>query len=65
MLFKFFRKKIVEGIIKDFIAGLPKYQDFLLQIYNDHKEEILKKVENAIQEVVREYLEKKLGKKFY
>ena len=64
-MFKFIKRKIIEGIIKDFIEDLPKYKEQALGVLEAHKDELLCAVKNAIQKAVREFIEKKLGIKFY
>lgn len=61
-MFKFIRKKILEGIIKDFINDLPKYKTSARLLLLEKKDEILEKIETAILETVKKYFEEHLGK---
>lgn len=51
-MFRFIRKKIVENIIKDIIKDLPKYKVNALNYFKEHKEEIIEKLVNFVQEEV-------------
>lgn len=60
-MFKFIRRKIVEGIIKDILDKLPEYKEYALFVFNEHKEELFEKVKNAIEKVVKDFIAKKLN----
>lgn len=51
-MFKFFRKKIIEGFIKDIINDLPKYKRNALIYFKAHKEEIIEKVVEFIKKEI-------------
>ena len=59
-MFKFLRKKLLEGFIKDFIADLPKYKEQALLILESRKDEILELLKNKIAEVLKEFFEENL-----
>lgn len=64
-MFNFIKKKILESFVKDAIAELPKYQLQAEQVIKMYEDEIINTVRNAIHKAVKEYIEKKLGIKFY
>lgn len=51
-MFKFFRKKILEGFIKDIIADLPKYKTNALLYFEQHKAEIIEKVIDFVKKEI-------------
>lgn len=51
-MFRFIRRKIIEGIIKDVIKELPKYKINALNYFNEHKQELIEKVVEFIQKEV-------------
>lgn len=63
MLFKFLRKKIIEGFISDAIAELPKLKDSALKYIAEHKKEIIDQIilimKNAVCNFISELNEKK------
>lgn len=59
-MFKFIRRKIIEGIIKDIVKELPKFKENAKLIIAEHKDEILEKVKVAIQKAVKEFIKEKL-----
>ena len=61
-MFKFIRKKILEGIIKDFINDLPKYKTTARLLFLEKKDEILEKVEKAILATIKKYIEEHIAK---
>ena len=40
-MFKFIRRKILEGLIKDFIKEIPQYKEAALKLLSEHKDEII------------------------
>ena len=60
-MFKLIRRKIVEGIIKDFINDLPKYKTAAKLLFLEKKDEIIAKIENAIMETIKKYFKEHLG----
>ena len=61
-MLKFIRKKILEGIIKDFINELPKYKVSARLLLLEKKDELLEKIERAVLETIKKYFEEHLGK---
>ena len=61
-MFGFIKKRILRSIIKDITKELPKYKDIALIYIEQHKEEVLKRVQEAILEVVKKEIEKALKK---
>lgn len=61
-MFKFIRKKIFEGIIKDLIQDLPKYKEAALAILAVHKDEVLNRVKDAILAEIKKLVKEKLDK---
>ena len=66
-MFKFFRKKIIEGFIKDAISELPKIGDAGLKYLKEHKDEIVDQliliIKNAVCNFISELNEKTNEKK--
>jgi hypothetical protein len=60
-MFKFLRKKILEGIINDIIEQMPKWKVSARILFKEKKDEILKKAEQAVIETVKGVFEKELG----
>lgn len=59
-MFKFIRKKILEGMVKDFIADLPKYREQALLILETRKDEILELLKAKIAETIKDFFEQAL-----
>lgn len=59
-MFKFIRRKILEGMVKDFIADLPKYKKNAELLFLEKKDEILELLKNKIAEALKEFFEEKL-----
>ena len=59
-MFKFLRKKIIEGIVKDFIADLPKYKKNAELLFLEKKDEVLELVKEKIAEALKGFFEKNL-----
>lgn len=60
-MFKWIKKKILKSIIKDITKELPIYKDKALKSIEDHKDDILDKVKDAIKGVVTSFIKSKLG----
>lgn len=60
-MFKFIRKKLLEGMIKDVIANLPKYKELAKLQFEEHKDEILAKIQEKIRELVKKVIEEKIA----
>ena len=61
-MFKFIRKKLLEGIIKDIAKEIPAIKDKALKLFEEKKDEVLKIVEEKIKEIVKEQLGNILNK---
>lgn len=61
-MFKFIRRKLFEGLVKDLINELPKYKEAALVILAKHKDEFLSKVKDAIFEEIKKFVQEKLEK---
>lgn len=59
-MFKFIRKKILEGLVKDFIEDMPKYKGIALMIFKEKKDEVFELLKNKIAEALKEFFEEKL-----
>lgn len=59
-MFKFIRKKLLEGIVKDIIGKIPEIKDYAHLFFEQHKDEILEKVKDAIKKVIKDFVVKKL-----
>ena len=56
------KKRILKSIIKDITKQIPKYKDMALIYVEQHKDEIIDKVHNAISEIIKNELAKVLNK---
>ena len=61
-MFKFIRKKIIEGIIKDLAAKIPEIKDHAKIFIELHKDEIIEKVTEAIKKAIKSFIASKLNK---
>ena len=61
-MIKFIRKKILEGIIKDFIKELPKYKVTARLLLLEKKDELLEKIETAVLAEIKKYFDEHLDK---
>lgn len=62
MLINWFKKKILKSIIKDITKQLPKYKQEALLFIEQHKDEIINKVTEAIKSIIEAELAKYLNK---
>lgn len=60
-MLKWIKKKILKSIIKDITKELPTYKYKALKLVEDHKDDILDKVKDAIKGVVTSFIKSKLG----
>lgn len=59
-MIKFFRKKLLEGMIKDIMIKMPEYKDFAILLFEEHKSEIYRKVKEAIKTAIKNCLSEHL-----
>lgn len=59
-MFKFLRKKLIEGIVKDIINELPRFRMAAKLIFIEKKDELLAKVEQAIIKTVKDFFDKEV-----
>ena len=62
-MFKWFRQRLLKGMIEDIIAKLPEpdlLKERLFDIFEEHKDEILEKVRQLIKDFVLKFLKEKL-----
>lgn len=62
-MFKWFRQRLLKGMIEDIIAKLPEpdlLKERLFDIFEEHKDEILEKVKQLIKDFVLKFLKEKL-----
>ncbi len=52
-MFKFIRKKLLEGIIKDIAKEIPTIKDKALKLFEEKKDEVLKLVEEKIKKLLK------------
>lgn len=52
-MIKWIKKRILKSIIKDLTKELPKYKEIAELYVDQHKDEVLEKVRNAIIEVIK------------
>lgn len=57
-MFKWIRKKILEGVIKDLLEQLPDIKEKGLQLLREKKELIIEKIKEAIKKTLLELVEK-------
>lgn len=62
MLINWFKKKILKSIIKDITKQLPKYKEMALIFVEQHSDEVLAKVKEAIMELIEAELAKYMNK---
>lgn len=56
------KKKLLKSIIKDITKKLPKYKEEALLFIEQHKDEVIDKVTEAIKKIVEAELAKHLNK---
>lgn len=61
-MIKWLKKKLLKSIVKDITKELPKYKDLALIYIEQHSEELLKKVVEAIKKLIEAELAKALNK---
>ena len=57
-MFKWIRKKILEGVIKDLLEQLPDIKEKGLQLLREKKELIIEKIKETIKKTLLELVEK-------
>lgn len=61
-MFGWIKKRILKSIIKDIVKEIPKYKEHALLYIEQHKDELLEKVKEAIINVVKAEIAKGLNK---
>ena len=61
-MFNWIKKRILKSIVKDVTKQLPKYKDIALIYIEEHKDEVIAKVKEAIIDVVKKEIAKALNK---
>ena len=61
-MFGWIKKKVLKSIIKDITKQLPKYKEMALIFVEQHADEVLAKVKEAIMEIVEAELAKYMNK---
>lgn len=60
-MFKFLRKKLLEGLINDFINEMPKWRVSARILFREKKDEILKKAKDSLYETLKRIFEQELS----
>ena len=58
-MFKWIKKKILKSIIKDVTKELPIYKRKAIAMVEEHKDEVLEKVKQAIKKAVMDFIKSK------
>lgn len=58
-MFKWFRNKILKGIVKDLMAEMPYVKEKALKYIEEYKDEVLAHVKEAIKKCICELVERK------
>ena len=58
-MFKWIKKKILKSIIKDVTRELPIYKRKAIAMVEEHKDEVLDKVKQAIKKAVMDFIKSK------
>lgn len=61
-MFGWIKKRVLKSIIKDITKQLPKYKEMALIFVEQHADEVLAKVKEAIMEIVEAELAKYMNK---
>ena len=64
-MFKWIRKRLLKGMIEDIIAQLPEpelLKEKMLEIFEEHKDEILNKIKELIKDFVMKFINEKIKK---
>lgn len=61
-MFGWLKKRVLKSIIKDITKQLPKYKEMALIFVEQHADEILAKVREAIMELIEAELAKYMNK---
>ena len=60
-MFKFIRKKLLQGMINDFINDMPKYRMSARLLMLEKKDELIEKIENVVFSTIKKYFKSYLG----
>lgn len=61
-MFGWLKKRVLKSIIKDITKQLPKYKEMALIFVEQHADEVLAKVREAIMELIEAELAKYMNK---
>ena len=61
-MFGWIKKRVLKSIIKDITKQLPKYKEMALIFVEQHADEVLAKVKEAIMELIEAELAKYMNK---
>lgn len=62
-MFGWIKKRVLKSIIKDITKQLPKYKEMALIFVEQHADEVLAKVKEAIMELIEAELAKYINNK--
>lgn len=62
MLINWIKKKVLKSIIKDITKQLPKYKEIAELYIEQHKDEVINKVKEAIKNVIEQEIAKMFNK---
>jgi uncharacterized membrane-anchored protein YjiN (DUF445 family) len=55
-MFSWIKKKILKSIIKDITKSLPQLKDKGLILIEEHKDEVIEKVKEAITKTIKDFI---------
>ena len=61
-MFKWIRKKLLKGIIKDIKKEIPELKNTILEEFEDHKDEILIKCKEVIKDTIKNFIASKINR---
>lgn len=64
-MFKWIRKRLLKGMIEDIISNLPEpelLKEKMLEIFEEHKDEILNKIKELVKDFVLKFISEKINK---
>ena len=62
MLIKWIKKKVLKSIINDIKKEIPELKNTALEYLEEHKDEIIGKVKEAIKQAIKDFVASKINR---
>ena len=61
-MFKWIKKKILKSIVNDIKKQIPELKDMALDCLEEHKDELLDKLQEVIKQAIKDFVASKINR---